>query len=134
MNKQTLFKLLVYGVLQWVLLNIVIFVISLVAGVKDDAEMTAPPPLGFVIVAVIMVLMAYFFARRLEPVSRKQAVMIGLFWSGLTTLFMLVTLFANDTRNIFLSSWTAYLIFIAQVIGAAFVGVKNPKVISALSR
>lgn len=125
MTKKSIFKLVVYGLLQWFILMMAIFVISLIYGVKGDAEMTTPPPLGFVLVAVIMVGVSYAFGRWLKPTSRKQVVIAGLIWSGMTTLFMLVTVFANGTQGVILGNWGSYLMFVAQVIGSLFVGVKK---------
>lgn len=125
-------KIIVFGLVQWFLLMIVIFAISLIYGVKEGAEMTAPPSLGFAIVAVIMVGVSYAFARWLKPASRKQAVIAGLVWSGMTTVFMLVTVFGNGTQGIFFNGWGAYLIFVAQVIGAMFIGVKKTDIGNSL--
>jgi len=125
MNKQLAAKIIVFGLVQWFVLMVAIFVISLIYGIKEHAEMTAPPPLGMAIVAVIMVVVAYAFGRWCKPARRKQAVIAGLIWSGMTTVFMLVTLFANGTQGVFLASWVAYLLFIAQAIGALFVSVQK---------
>lgn len=125
MTKKSTFKLVVYGLLQWFILNITIFVASLIFGINRKAEMTTPPPLGFALVAVIMVGVSYAFGRWLKPTSRKQVVIAGLVWSGMTTVFMLVTVFGNGTQGVILGHWASYLMFIAQVIGSLFVGVKK---------
>jgi hypothetical protein len=128
MNKIYIIKIFAFGLLQWFLLMIIIFTISLIYGVKEGSEMTAPPPLGMAIVVGILIVISYAFGRWLKPVSRKQAVNAGLVWSGMTTIFMLVTLFANNTQGVFLASWIAYLLFIAQAVGSMFVGVKKTDV------
>jgi len=125
MNKQSIIKIIVFGLLQWFILMISIFVISLIYGIKEGVEMTAPPPLGFAIVAVVMVFVSYALGRWYKPASRKQAIIAGLIWSGMTTVFMLVTVFGNGTQDVFFNGWGVYLIFVAQVIGAMFVSVKK---------
>ncbi len=131
MNKQTIIKLIVFGVLQWICLNIALFVVSLLFGVKDDAEMTAPPTLGFVIVAVLLVGISFAFARWLKPASRKQSMIAGLLWSGMTTVFLLATVFANDTQGVFFNGWGVYSIFVAQAIGAMLFSPKKTIVSTA---
>ncbi|MEK7537737.1 MAG: hypothetical protein AAB619_02055 [Patescibacteria group bacterium] len=125
-------KLVVFGLVQWFLLMIAIFVISLIYGIKESAEMTAPPSLGFAIAAVIMVGVAYAFARWLKPASRKQAIIAGLMWSVMTTVFWLVTVFANSTQDVIFKGWGVYLLFVAQVIGTMFVSVKKADVGNSL--
>ncbi|MFA5070620.1 MAG: hypothetical protein WC528_05050 [Patescibacteria group bacterium] len=125
MNKIFIIKIFAFGLLQWFLLMIAIFIISLIYGVKEGAEMTAPPPLGMAIVVGFLIIISYAFGRWLKPVSRKQAVIAGLLWSGMTTVFMVVMLLVNGTQGIFLASWVAYLLFIAQAVGSMLVGVKK---------
>lgn len=125
MNKQLFIKLIVFGIVQWFALNIIIFVVSLVIGVKDRTEMGAPPALGFVGVAAIMIIISYFFGKQLKLASRKQAIIAGLFWSGITTVFMLVTVFVNSTQEVILGNWGIYLVLVAQAIGTIFISIKK---------
>ncbi|MFH0852816.1 MAG: hypothetical protein V1853_00185 [bacterium] len=125
MTKQSLFKFIIYGILQWVLLMFIIFVISLIYGVKEGAEMTVPPALGLAGVAVILGIIAYAFGRQLKPSSRKQVIIAGLVWSGITTMFMSVTALGNDTQGVVFGNWGMYLLFVAQIIGTMFVRVKK---------
>jgi len=125
MTKQSIFKIVVFGLVQWILLLVIIFTISLIYGVKEGAEMTAPPALGMAIVVVILAVISYLFGHWLKPANRKQVIIAGLIWSGMTTVIMLVTLVGNKTQDVFLNSWVAYLIFIAQVVGTMFVSVKK---------
>lgn len=118
MNFRSFIKLFIYGLVQWFALLLCIFLISLIVGVKEGAEMSAPPPFGLLGVAVIMVAVSYFIARRLKFSSQKQALYAGLVWSGLTIAFMLATVFMNDTQDVILGSWGIYFVFIAQLVGA----------------
>ncbi len=45
MNKQITVKIIIFGLVQWFLLMVSTFVISLIYGIKEGAKMTAPPPL-----------------------------------------------------------------------------------------
>lgn len=124
MNRRTFYKLIGLGLLQWFLLNIGIFVVSLIYGIKESAEMTVPPPLGFVFVAAVMVVLSLVSGQWLKPTSRKQVVISGLLWSGMTILFMLVTVFMNNTQGVILGNWGVYTLFVAQVFGTLFVRTK----------
>lgn len=125
MTKQTLYKLIGLGLLQWFLLMVTIFVISLIYGVKEQAEMSAPPLLGYIITAVILAVIAYVCGRWLKVASRRQAIMAGLFWSILTTAFWLITVFGNGTQETIFSTWGVYLLFVAQLVGTLFVRAKK---------
>lgn len=121
MTRKLAFSVVVLGLVQYVLMMVTIFVVSLIFGVTENAEMTAPPPLGMAVVTVLMLIMSYAFGRRLKLIDRKQQVMTGLVWSGMTTVFLVATLLANDTGRVFLGSWVSYLVFIAQAIGMLIV-------------
>ncbi|MFA6197832.1 MAG: hypothetical protein WC734_01590 [Patescibacteria group bacterium] len=125
MNKQALYKLIGLGLFQWLLLMITIFVISLIYGVNEQAEMSAPPLLGYIIAAVILAVLAYACGRWLKPARRSQAIQAGLFWSILTTAFWLITVFGNGTQETIFSNWGVYLLFIAQLVGTLFVRAKK---------
>ncbi len=132
MNKRTTVKIIVFGLIQWFILLAAIFVASLIFSVKEGAEMTAPPTLGFVIVALVMVGVSWAFARRLKLASRKLVIIAGLIWSAMTTVFLLVTVLANGTQDVFFNGWGAYLLFFSQAIGAMLVST-NQKVVGSPS-
>lgn len=132
MNKRAIVKLVIYGLVQWVFLMLSIFVASLISGINEGVEMGMPPPLGLVVAAIIMALVSYAFCRRLKPVSRKQAIIAGLVWSGMTIVFMSITAFGNDTQGVVFGNWGMYLLLVSQLIGVMFVRIKKTDVGSPL--
>lgn len=132
MNKQSAIKLILYGVVLWVALNIAIFAASLLYGINKKAEMGAPPPLGFVIVAVVMAILSYALGRRYKLASKKHAIMAGLVWSGMMFAFMLVITVANGTQANIFGNWGAYVALIAPAIGPMFICTKKSGISNTL--
>lgn len=117
MNKRYLIKIMAFGLLQWVIFNLALFVASLIIGIKEGAEMTAPPPLGFVIVAMVMTASAYLFARQLRTTSQRQIVQASIIWVAMTIIFLGVTCIANGTQSLIFGNWGIYTVFVGQFAG-----------------
>jgi hypothetical protein len=129
MNKSYLIKIIAYGLLQWVIFNLVLFVASLVIGIKEGAEMTVPPPLGFVVVAVVMTAAAYVFARQLKPTNQSQVMQASIIWTTMTIIFLGVTCIANGTQSAIFGNWGVYTVFAGQFVGPLLMKFKNPNVL-----
>lgn len=125
MQKRFLVKVIVFGALQWVILLAALFAISLALGIKEGEEMGAPPPWGFVVLAIIMVGVSYGFVRKLKLENRRTAVVAGCIWSGMTIVFMALTTVANGTQATIFGNWGIYPLFIGQAVGAMF-GLSRP--------
>lgn len=133
MNTRSTIKIILYGIVLWILLNITIFVASLIYGINKSAEMSAPPPLGFVLVAIVMAVLSSIFTRLMQLDKRKLAIIAGLIWSGMMFAFMLVLTVANGTQAIIFGNWGAYLALIAPAVGPVFVKEKKVGVSNAPS-
>ncbi len=126
MIKRVITKIILYGLGQWIFLLLSIFAASLIFSAEAGAEMALPSSWGLVMVAVVMAGVSYALGRRLKPVTRRQALTVGLVWSGMTTLFMAITAFGNGTQVTVFGSWGMYVLLVAQVGGTLFVNA--PKV------
>lgn len=133
MNTRSIIKLILYGIVLWILLNITIFVASLIYGINKSAEMSAPPPLGFVLVAIVMAVLSSIFTRLMQLDKRKFAIIAGLIWSGMMFAFMLVLTVANGTQANIFGNWGAYFALIAPAVGSIFVKERNASVGDASS-
>lgn len=120
-------RLIVYGIAQYILLMLALFVLSLAFG-SDEAP---PPPAGFIILAAFMVLISFLFARLLKPTSRKQAVTAGLIWTAMTIVIIVVTAVGNGTQGVFFGNWGVYLMFAGLAVGPLLLKVKKLDVGSA---
>lgn len=120
MQKKFLIRLVVYGIVQWIILNVVLFVVSLIYGIVQKTEMGAPPALGFVVLAVVLAGVSYLFVQLLHPSNRQQAIMAGVVWSGMTIIFMAVLTIANGTQGIIFGNWGIYTVFMSQIVGTLF--------------
>ena len=117
MNKRYLGKLIAYGLFQWIIFNLALFVAAMIFDVIRTTDMTAPPPLGLVIVAIVMTAVAYVFARQLKPTSRPQVLQAGIVWTAMTIIFLVVTCVANDTQSVIFGNWGVYAVFVGQLVG-----------------
>ncbi len=126
MNKHFWGRTVIYGILQWIILNAALFVISLIIGVKEGDEMVAPPAWGFVILAVFMAVVANLFVRSMKLTSQQDATATGIIWSCMTLAFMAFITIANGTQGRIFSNWGVYAVFVSQMVGTILMTTKPP--------
>lgn len=116
----------VYGILQWFILNAVLFMISLLMSVNEGTEMLAPPAWGFLVLAAVMAVVSNLFVRSMKLATQQQATRTGLAWSCMTLAFMAVTTIANGTQGVIFGNWGVYAVFISQTVGTILMTTKPP--------
>lgn len=111
----------IYGVALYFVLNVILFLVALAFGSGEKA----PPPLGFALVSLLVAVPSYFFSRRMRPSSKKQALLWGLLWAGMSLLFLTVVVIGNGTQKVVFGNWGAYLMFVGIALGSLFVRIRQ---------
>lgn len=99
-----------------VLFYLASFGVSLVFNTGGSARPGATP---IVVVAAILGIAAYWALIRLQPLTRRRAVVLALFWAALIAGVTLVFTVGNGTTAVVFGAWYEYLLYVG-IVGAAY--------------
>jgi hypothetical protein len=109
-NKKTFARVFVYGLLLFVILNVVLFVLSIIFGFETNIPQNAG-----IVAGIVMAIITTVFVLLRKPKSIKDVLYYSGAWTAIVFVLLLLITIPNKTTAVVFGNWIGYYVMALMI-------------------